>query len=130
MGPTSRSPGGRTWPPGTVKYVPGSIGQDDVGGPQKNVQFAGAEFELSAAVERDSFAHARVVEVEESLHRAEARRLAVQAFRPVRQRLDVAPLVDRGIPGDAVGERAVRGGALGSLAGVEIVPGLIDFIRP
>ena len=28
------------------------------------------------------------------------------------------------------GERAVRSGALGSLAGVEIVPGLIDFIRP
>jgi 2,3-bisphosphoglycerate-independent phosphoglycerate mutase len=38
-----------------------------------------------------------------------------------------------GVASDAVstfGERAVRAGALGSLAGVEIVPGLIDFIRP
>ena len=38
-----------------------------------------------------------------------------------------------GVASDSVstfGERAVRGGALGSLAGVEIVPGLIDFIRP
>jgi 2,3-bisphosphoglycerate-independent phosphoglycerate mutase len=38
-----------------------------------------------------------------------------------------------GVASDAVstfGERSVRAGALGSLAGVEIVPGLIDFIRP
>jgi 2,3-bisphosphoglycerate-independent phosphoglycerate mutase len=38
-----------------------------------------------------------------------------------------------GVASDAVstfGERAVQAGALGSLAGVEIVPGLIDFIRP
>jgi 2,3-bisphosphoglycerate-independent phosphoglycerate mutase len=38
-----------------------------------------------------------------------------------------------GVASDAVstfGERAVRAGALGALAGVEIVPGLIDFIRP
>ncbi|MFL5766357.1 MAG: 2,3-bisphosphoglycerate-independent phosphoglycerate mutase [Actinomycetota bacterium] len=38
-----------------------------------------------------------------------------------------------GVASDSVstfGERAVREGALGSLAGVEIVPGLIDFIRP
>ncbi|MFL5736422.1 MAG: 2,3-bisphosphoglycerate-independent phosphoglycerate mutase [Actinomycetota bacterium] len=38
-----------------------------------------------------------------------------------------------GVASDSVstfGERAVEAGALGSLAGVEIVPGLIDFIRP
>jgi 2,3-bisphosphoglycerate-independent phosphoglycerate mutase len=38
-----------------------------------------------------------------------------------------------GVASDAVstfGERSVRAGSLGSLAGVEIVPGLIDFIRP
>ncbi len=38
-----------------------------------------------------------------------------------------------GVASDAVstfGERAVLNGALGSLAGVEIVPGLIDFLRP
>ena len=38
-----------------------------------------------------------------------------------------------GVASDAVstfGERSVRAGALGSLGGVEIVPGLIDFIRP
>jgi 2,3-bisphosphoglycerate-independent phosphoglycerate mutase len=48
---------------------------------------------------------------------------------------DPVPLVvsGPGVASDSVstfGERAVLGGALGSLAGVEIVPGLIDFIRP
>jgi len=37
---------GRTWGPGTVLYVPGNLGADDIGGPQQNIAFLSAEFEL------------------------------------------------------------------------------------
>src|SRR4051794_1669132 len=76
------------------------------------------ELELPAAVERDPFARAGVVEVEEALHRSEARRLAVEAPRAERQRLDVAPLVDRRVPGDPVTVRLERAHRLRRQRGV------------
>ena len=60
------------------------------------------ELELAAAVQRDAFALARVIEVEEPPHRSEARRFRVQAARLEGQRLDVAPLVDPRVPRDPV----------------------------
>src|SRR5205085_3835157 len=66
----------------------------------------------------DLLAFARVVEVEEPLDRAEARRLAVQALRPERQRLDVAPLVDRRVPCDPLAVRLEDTARLGGERGV------------
>ena len=79
---------------------------------------ARAELELAAAVEGDPVPLARVVEIEEAPHRAEPRRLAVQAARLERQRFDVAPLVDRGVPGDPVAMRRERLERLGGQRGI------------
>jgi hypothetical protein len=37
---------GRVWEPGTVLYVPGDQGVDDVGGPQQNIPYMPYDFEL------------------------------------------------------------------------------------
>src|SRR5947208_2545089 len=61
-----------------------------------------AELELAAAVEGDAFLLTALVELEQPLDRAEARGLAVEAPGRERERLDVAPGMDRRVPRDPV----------------------------
>ena len=63
------------------------------------------QLELAAAVDRDPVLGAVVVEVEEAPHRAETRRLRVEADRRECERLDVLDRVDREVPGDPVAMR-------------------------
>ena len=76
------------------------------------------ELELAATVDRDPMLGAVVVEVEEPLDGAEARRLRVQAVRWKRQRLDVVDGMDREVPGEPPLVRLEHGARLVVQAGV------------
>ena len=67
------------------------------------------ELELAAAVDLDPVRRAVVVEVEEPLHAAEARRLRVEAARRPLERLDVGDRVDREVPREPVAVRLEHG---------------------
>src|SRR5262249_4407384 len=79
---------------------------------------AGAELELAATVEGDALLPAALVELEQPLDRAEARRLAVEAPRPERQRFDIGPRMNRRVPRDPVAMRLERLLGLGREGGV------------
>src|SRR5256885_7674519 len=79
---------------------------------------AGPELEHAAAVEAYSLALGPVVEVEQILKAAEARRLRVERARAPRKLLDVGDRMDRGIPGDAIAMRLEHGERFGRLGRV------------
>src|SRR5205085_10461512 len=86
------------------RHVVGRVGMEDRG-QVLDVAAAGTQLPLAAAVGADVAVVAVVVRREQLAQRTEARRLDVDHLGWPGPVLDVGHAVDRGVPGDAIGDR-------------------------